>query len=283
VIRLSYLESWLLRDRYVPHFKILKYYVILVVKSIGSLQVLRSITTNSVLYKHTPHTIGVMSWVRAKRRRKYLEQKMKDFEKTDEQIMSEEQLGRSVPEIEFRLPARETRPINEHVMNQLSIKPEVFLSKDEKTIICYHPPQKDYPEHFTKPCVGVPTLVRGVNKKYDHRLQSHMTDEEIKEGLELQEKDPCLWSADHLANLFIVKPEVVKLNLPLSKEQKEVERAERELVEGLSNSKRQRYYYLQFWARLKYVKETRGDEDAKRFKAFGSIMTRPTISAPSLY
>ena len=34
----------------------------------------------------------------------------------------------------------------------LFCRPEVFMSKDQKTIICYHPPPKPYPEQYTKVC-----------------------------------------------------------------------------------------------------------------------------------
>lgn len=70
------------------------------------------------LSKRTPHTIGVMSWVRAGRRRKYLEQKMRETTKEEYQLLKEEQTLRMEPEIEFRTTSRINTEMNERVMHR---------------------------------------------------------------------------------------------------------------------------------------------------------------------
>jgi len=248
------------------------------VKSFASLQVVRSITTNTVLYKRTPHTVRTMSWVRAARRRKHLEQKMKDTEKTEHEVLKEEQLARTSPEIEFRLPSYKPRPIDDNVMNQLHIKPEVFLSRDRETIICYHPPPRDYPFSHTKHSKGISLF--DIDPRIIETFKSRITNEEIMEGLKLRDNDAHLWDTNALAKLFRVKPDVVKANIPISKEQEEMVKAEKELFKSMSAMKRRQVRDLQRWERLKYIKETRGKKDAKQFDAIGLQPAKPSKIPP---
>jgi len=68
--------------------------------------------------KKTPHTIGVMSWVRSERRRKHLEKSMKEKPKKDHQMLKESVLARIEPEIEFFTTSRVPGAMNEQVMHQ---------------------------------------------------------------------------------------------------------------------------------------------------------------------
>ena len=88
------------------------------------ISVQRDLSTSPRYHKKTPHTVGVMSWVRAAYRRKYLEQNMKDKVKSDELIKKEEILKRTDPALEFRTTSRykEHFMYNEQAMEGLQVK-----------------------------------------------------------------------------------------------------------------------------------------------------------------
>jgi len=246
--------------------------------SANTIQILRCLTTSAYLNKRTPHTVGTMSWVRAARRRKYLEQQMRDTEKNDHQILREEQLSRTVPEIEFRLPAYVKREIDESTMKKLHFKPEVFLSHDRKTIICYHPPPRSYPFNYTKPAVGFD--INAIDKKVLDTFRDSITDEEITEGVKLREENPRTWDDKNLSKLFKIKPSVIALNIPLTNEQKERVLAEKDLNESMSQMKRRKLRELQDWERVRYVRKTRGAEQANFFKSLGRRGKPKTLVPP---
>ena len=60
-----------------------------------------------------------MSWVRAGRRRKYLERQMRQKPKEEHQVIKEKKLDRMDPEIEFLTTSRTATRMNENIMNQL--------------------------------------------------------------------------------------------------------------------------------------------------------------------
>ena len=75
-------------------------------------------STSSYVSKKTPHTIGVMSWVRANRRRKHLEKGMNERPKEDHQIIKESVLARTEPQLEFLTTSRTKTRMNENIMHQ---------------------------------------------------------------------------------------------------------------------------------------------------------------------
>ena len=76
---------------------------------------------------------------------------MANTEKPEQEVIREEILARQKPEVKFLTRARERTRLDESVMEQLNVTPTVFLSQDKHTIVCYHPPGKNYPIEFTKP------------------------------------------------------------------------------------------------------------------------------------
>lgn len=245
---------------------------------LNNLNTIRYLTSSSILHKRTPHTIGVMSWVRAARRRKYLEQQMKDHEKPEHQLMREEQLARTEPEIEYRLASYVKREINEDQMKKLHIKPQVFMSGDKKTIVCYHPPPNDYPIEFTKKATGIDFYA--LDRNVLSTFRNEMTEEEIAEGSRLKEEDPRTWDDQNLAKLFKIKPRVLAKNIPLTKDQSERFEAEKDLYESMSVLKRKKLKELQNWERLRYVRESRGKEHAKFFESVGTRAKPKTLVPP---
>lgn len=219
--------------------------------------VFRDISTTSCQYKKTPHTIGIKSWVRAAYRRKYIEQNMKDKIKSEEQILKEEQLKRTEPKIEFRTTSRkkEVKYYDENAMKGLQITPEVFFSRDKKTIICYHPPPKTYPQEYTKPAVGDPKFA--IKKSLLETFKDRLTGEEIIEATNLREENPRLWNNNALAKLFKTDPDAIGLQVPLTESQYERAKAEKEIYENMSVMKKKRFRELQDWERLKYVRRNR--------------------------
>merc|ERR1712023_390891 len=76
----------------------------------------RNFSTNLILNRSRPKTVGVMSWVRAERRRKYLEEKMRNEPKSEHQVLREEQIARTSPQIQFQMQTKERTPMNvDHV------------------------------------------------------------------------------------------------------------------------------------------------------------------------
>jgi len=244
----------------------------------NNLNVVRYLTTSALLHKRTPHTIGVMSWVRAARRRKYLEQQMRDKEKNDHQVMREEQLSRTVPEIEWRLPGYFKREIDENTMKKLHIKPEVFLSHDKKTIICYHPPPKDYPFEYTKRSAGID--IHAIDKNILKTFRDTISEEEIAEGSQLKEENPHTWDDRNLSKLFKVKPRAIAKNIRLTADQLERLGAEKDLYQNMSVLKKRKLHALQQWERLRYVRETRGNEHVEFFRSVGTKSKPKTLVPP---
>lgn len=225
----------------------------------------RNISTSSIHLKKTPHTIGVMSWVRAGRRRKYLERQMRNKPKQEHEIVKEKKLDRMDPEIEFLTTSRVSTRMNERVMSQQLIEPTVFFSKDRETILCYHPPPRPYPEHFTKRATA-PKAIK--NDTLYNGFKSSMTSEEITEASALRKKDPTLWNITSLSVLFQVKPDTINEYVPLSCDLSSTARAEKELFQGMSVGNRKKFAELQRWERLKYVRQTRGPQFVDWFKNF---------------
>lgn len=232
----------------------------------------RALSTSSLLHKKTPATVGTHSWVRSARRRKFLVKQMVNTEKTEHQILREEQLARQRPEVKFRLPAKERTPIENSIMEQRHITPQVFLSTDRKTIICYHPPPKDYPFALTKPAY------QAYNQSISTDLatfRNEITPEEIEEGKLLREKDPVLWSYYKLSELFRVEKHVVEKNVPSTSVQLEREAAENELVNSMSQTKRKSIETLRNQERRRYQRKTRPSERPLYRKRVGDRMPRP--------
>ena len=63
-----------------------------------------------------------MSWVKANRRRKHLEKKMKEKPREDHQIVKEQILDRMEPEIEFLTSSRVKTRMKDEVMTRNSTK-----------------------------------------------------------------------------------------------------------------------------------------------------------------
>jgi len=225
-------------------------------------------STSSCVSKKTPHTIGTMSWVKASRRRKYLEKGMKEKPRGDHQIIKENILARTEPQIEFLTTSRTKTRMNEDVMHQYLVEPTVFLSKDQQTIICYHPPSKPVPEHFTKRATS--SKVLGIPDREFDNFKETMTKEQIEEAKQLREKDPSLWTANTLAIMMQVKPNVISESVPLSRDLALAVRAEKKLFDGMSVNNRKKFKDLQTWERMKYVEETRGLQYASWFKTFNN-------------
>lgn len=198
---------------------------------------------------------------------------MKDFEKSEHEVLREEQLARQDPEIEFRLPSRTLREIDEDVMNQLHFIPHVFLSKDKQTIVCYHPPPKDYPESFTKPARST-----ALNPDAEETFRDVITAEEIAEGTELL-RNTRIWSSKALSKLFKVKKAVVEANIQLTEEQSQIFKAEQSIYACMSQMKRRKFQQLKTWERVKYVRETRGKDEANWFKTVG-VKSKPRTANP---
>ncbi|XP_002159157.2 uncharacterized protein LOC100198714 isoform X1 [Hydra vulgaris] len=223
------------------------------------IQAIRLMSTSSPLNKKTPHTIGKKSWVRAAERRKYLEQKMKLESKSEFMLQKEEILARQEPQVEFLTTGRLNDNLDESIMHKLLVKPEVFLSKDRHTIICYHPPPHIYPQEYTK-SIGE-HLFKSRSDLFD-TFSYEITKEQISEADELRNSCPKTWNVKALACLFKVKPETIRKCIPLSKEQIEMIEAEKSVFDAMSLMKRRMHYDLQRLERIKYARKTRGEEFA---------------------
>jgi len=223
-------------------------------------------STTAAVNKKTPHTIGVMSWVRSAYRRKYLENKMKEDVKSELQVIKEHQLNRTEPRVEFQTTSRNKERFlyDENNIGNLLVKPTVFLSKDEKTLICYHPPPKNYPESFTKRAVGQHLF--GLDREIVQSFKDQLSKEEINEAEILREENPRLWNTNSLSLLFKTKPGAIISLVPLTKAQFDRATAENEVFKSMSKMKRKQVQDLQQWERLKYIASTRGREYSVWFK-----------------
>jgi len=237
--------------------------------------VAKSFSTSSIACKKTPHTVGVMSWVKANKRRKHLEKKMKEKPREDHQIVKEHILERMEPEIEFLTSSRVKTRMNDEVMNRNSTEPTVFLSKDRQTIICYHPPPPSLPEQFTKRATASKKL--GLTSAVFEHFQDSLTDDQIQEAKNLREQDPVLWSANALAVLMQATPQTINEHIPLTRDQSSIVRAEKELYGTMSVNNRKKFKDLQVWERMKYVNERRDEKFAHWYQNFNK---KSSVKAP---
>jgi len=237
-------------------------------------QITRSLSTGCI--SHKAKTIGTMSWVRSARRRKFLMLEMANTEKKEHTITREEILARQKPEIRFQTTIRDGRTeLDESVMEQLNVTPSVFLSRDRKTIVCYHPPGKNYPIEFTKPAMPRPPRDYPDPRVVDETYRNSLSEEEVEEGKRLVDKDPWLWSPVALANMFQVRLEAIEEQLlPLTPEQQRRYDAESEVFWGMSGMKKRNVEKLNAWERNKYIQTREG------YVAPAPKLERPRIPRP---
>lgn len=197
---------------------------------------------------------------------------MQNKEKREHQVIREEMLARQKPRVKFKTPAKEKVHLDQSISEELNVTPEVFLTEDRRTIVCYHPPPKNYPIEFTKP------LTQQVSGRPDPRLaatwRDTMTQEEIEEGKVLREEDPWMWSWNEISKMLEVKLEVVERLLPNTPELQARQDAGREVHMQMSKSKRRDVIALNKWAINKYIKTRPG------YVPTPDLLERPRMPRP---
>jgi len=218
-------------------------------------------TSTCLCKRQSPRTVGVMHWFKAARRRMDHERKMKEKPKTAMQLESEVRLQQQEG-IEFLTTNRVKYRMKEED-NKLNIKPEVMLSKDKQTIICYHPPPKQFPFQYTVAAEAGGRWQRIATDDYEETL----TEEQLIELRLLRVENPKLWTVRSLANMMNVKPEVIRPHARLDESLQESVRVERQLYNAKVLSERKKIRQRELWERVQYVKDTRGDVEAQLFRA----------------
>jgi len=218
-------------------------------------------TSTCLCKRQSPRTVGVMGWFKAARRRLDHERKMKEKPKTPVQLEAEVRLQQQEG-IEFLTTNRVKYRMSEDG-NKLAIKPEVMLSKDRQTVICYHPPPKQFPFHFTAAAEAGARWQGIATDDYEETL----SEEQIIEVKMLRIEDPKLWTVRSLANMMQVKPDVIRPHARLDEKLQEAVKVQRQLYNAMVLSERKKIRQRELWERVQYVKDTRGDAQAQAFSA----------------
>lgn len=222
----------------------------------------RQICTTSVLDKRqSPLTIGTPAWKKAAIARKSLVtqlRKPKSLETIEAEMKLENRpvdLNIYTTTIIRRLP-EDKAPITR-------LQPEIFMSKDDRTVICYHPAAL-YPREKTRESWERP---KWYGSLYDiAEYSDSFTEEQESEAKSLIESDAKLWNVTALGHMLHVKPVIISEKFPQSQEQISELKLEQNMLREWGKVKRMDYRKYQNQERIEYVRKTRGEEAVKKFK-----------------
>jgi len=211
--------------------------------------------------RQSPRTVGIPAWRKAAIDRKQFVARLRK-PKSEETIKAEIRLREKDQEFTFFTTSR-IRNIPKEKEVATRIQPEVFLSKDRNTIICYHP-APNYPKEKTKIAWERPSWYgdRFVVKEYSDSL----TEEQVEEAKKLREVNSKLWTASVLGHMFKVKAEVVNEQLPLTQDQQFEKDVEKKLLYEWGKIRRLEYKKYQNREILEYIRETRGEAAVSEFR-----------------
>jgi len=214
----------------------------------------RNISTTQLCLKKTPHTVGVPAWAKAAGRRKKVLAKM-EKPKSEKQIQAEFNLANDPTQLSLYTTTRRGPLPGYNEEDSQIEKSKITMSADKSMFVCYHP-AKPFPLQFSK---EVDTR-QWWQQDGDHvnRYRDSLTNEEVKEVIELRKADPKLWTVNALSHMLKVKPLAVMLAAPLSDEQKFEVEVEQKLLNEWTEIKRKTYRANQELERLRYYQTTRG-------------------------
>lgn len=222
----------------------------------------RAICTTSCLEKRqSPLTVQTPRWKKAAIERRQLLTQLRKPKSLDT-LKAEIKLATDPVNISLCTTTR-IQPLPEEIETVTRLKPEIFLSRDEQMIVCYHPAPL-YPKQNTKESYVAPEWHGNPIELADY--SDVLTEEQESEVKSLMGSDSNLWTATVLGHMMKVKPGVISEKFPYTREQQTKYHLERNMLQEWGKVKRMNYRKYQFQERIEYIKKTRGEEAVVHFK-----------------
>ncbi|XP_065066700.1 uncharacterized protein LOC135692488 [Rhopilema esculentum] len=218
-------------------------------------------TSISLDKRQSPRTVGIPAWRKASIDRKEFVSKLRK-PKSEETIKAEMRLEKQEKDLSLFTSSRiRNLPKEKETVNRL--QPEVFLSRDENTVVCYHP-VPNYPKEKTRLSWERPSWFGEPNVVSLYSDEMTMAQED--EARKLRDSDPRLWTASTLGHMMKVKPSIINDKIPLTSEQRFELEIEKKLLLEWGKEKRQDYTKYQILEILDYIRETRGETAVKDYR-----------------